>query len=615
MRSAIAAMRSRHLQRLACALCLFVCAGPRALATPPAAISEQSFASIRSAMRALIRQEMKAKDVVGLSIALVDDQKVVWTEGFGYADRARRVPAGADTLYATGGLSQLFTATAVLQLAERDAINLDQPVTNFLPEFSILSRAANAPAITPRHLLTHHSGLPAMHFKNMWTPRPEPLATFVARLKEEYAAAPAGQVYSPSFPGYDLLGRLIEIHCQQVFARCMQERLLVPLGMPHSTFTSEPTEPTLFAMHYWKDKPIAAPTVRDLPAAGLVSSVAELTHFVRMLFADGKLDGKQILKARSVHAMLRAQNTAVALDLDTRVGMPWQLSGVRFAQAGAARGRTPEAANVAWLNNYGPFGRGRIVIVPEHKLGVIVLTNSSDATEAVEKISERLMELVLQTRTPMPSAEPHAVAVTQPSAPLTREDIVGQYATLLGLITVQADKGHYRAVMMGKTFDLRRQPDGLFSAEYRFLSLFPIPLSLLKETHLTTTKISGHRLAVAYYRNQAYRLGERIEPLRLSAAWRKRLGEYQAVERDPLLDLVKFGNVALDYTDGLLYIRYRVPGWLGLIANIPVKPVSDTELVIEGTGWLMGETVQVVRRAGKETLLYSGYEFRRIGAH
>jgi hypothetical protein len=304
----------------------------------------------------------------------------------------------------------------------------------------------------------------------------------------------------------------------------------------------------------------------------------------------------------------------VALDLDNHVGMPWQLSGVRVAQPGAASGRTPEAVNVAWLNNLGPFGSGRILIAPDHKLGVIVLANSSGATAAVEKISERLIELVLQTRTPMTSAEPHTVAVTEPSAPPTREDIVGQYATLLGLITVKADNGRYRAVMLGKTFELRRQPDGLFAAEYRFLRLFPIPLSLLKETRLTMTKIGGHQLAVVYYRNQTYCLGERIEPLRLSAAWRRRLGEYQAVERDPLLDLIKFGNVSLAYTDGLLYIRYPVPGWLGLIAKIPVKPVSDTELVVEGTGWLMGETVQVVQRAGKETLRYSGYEFRRIGA-
>ena len=69
-------------------------------------------------------------------------------------------------------------------------------------------------------------------------------------------------------------------------------------------------------------------------------------------------------------------------------------------------------------------------------------------------------------------------------------------------------------------------------------------------------------------------------------------------------------TVALVHADGMLYFRYRVPGWLGLTANVPVRPVSDTELVIEGTGWLLGETVQVVQHDGKELLRYSGYELR-----
>jgi hypothetical protein len=252
-----------------------------------------------------------------------------------------------------------------------------------------------------------------------------------------------------------------------------------------------------------------------------------------------------------------------------------------------------------------------MLLVPEHKLGVIVLTNSSGATEAVEKVSERLMELVLQNRKPMTPAESRQM-VMSPSVPPKREDLVGHYATPLGLISVKADAGRYRAQMLGKSFNLLRQPEDLFAAEYRLLGLIPIPISMLKEARITTTKIGGQHFAIAYYRNQAHRLGTRIEPLRLSAAWRKRLGEYQIVERDPLLDLVKLGNVVLVYNDGLLYFRYRVPGWLGLVANVPVKPVSDTELVTSGTGWLMGETVQVVQRDSRETLRYSGYEFRPV---
>ena len=595
-------MSNHNRLRLVCSLFLVAFSAPAALAAEPVALTTEQLAPIKHAVSELIRKEMKAKDVPGLSIALVEDQKILWAEGFGFADRARRVPARAETLYSTGGLSMLFTATAVLQLADQGTIDLDQSVKKYLPEFSIRTRFAPAPAITPRHLLAHLSGLPAMHFMNMWTPKPEPLGAFVARLKEEYAANPPGHVYSPSFPGYDVLGRVLEVHCRQPFAACMQERLLAPLGMQRSTFNMELADRALFATHYWSGKPVSSVTVRDVPAAGLVSNVAELARFMRMLFGNGKLDGKQVLKARSVSEMLRVQNAGVGLDLDTRVGMGWRLSGVRFPQAHA----------VAWLSNESPFARGRMLIVPEHRLGVIVLTNSSGATEAVEKVSERLMELVLQNRKPAIPVELQQAA-TAPSALQKRDDILGHYATALGLISVKADGGRYRAQMLGKTLDLKLQPEGLFAPEYRFLGLFPIPISVMKEARLTTRRVGTQHVAVAYYRNQAHRLGTRIQPVRLSGVWRKRLGEYQAVKRDPLLDLVKLGNVALAHTDGLLYFRYRVPGWLGLVVNIAMKPVSDTELVISGTGWLMGETVQVVRRDGKEALRYSGYEFRRIG--
>ena len=600
MNSAQFSRRVRRSLRLTCSLVL-LCAISSSLAAESVLTTEQ-LATIRHAVTELIRAEMKSKGVEGLSIALVEDQRTTWAEGFGHADVARRLPAQANTLYTLGGLSTLLTAAAVLQLADRGAIDLDQPVKKYLPEFSIRSRFANAPVISVRHLLSHHSGLPAMHFKDMWTPKPEPLAAFVARLKDEFVASPPGLVFSPSFPGYDVLGRVLETHCQKPFTVCMHERLLAPLGMPHSTFDVEHAHKPLLATHYLKDKPIASQTVRDTPAAGLVSSVAELARFMQMLNANGKSDGKQILKPGSVSEMLRPQNTGVALDLDTRVGLGWRLSGVRL----------PATGNVAWLSNESPFSRGRMILAPEHKLGVIVLTNSSNSTEVVEKISERLMELVLQTR---PSGAPPAArqtAVTQPAAVPARDDLVGHYATPLGLITVKLDNDRYRAQMLGKSLRLIRQPEGLYAPEYRLLGLFPIPISVMKESRMTTAKVGGRHLAIAYYRNQAHRLGERIAPVRLSPVWRKRLGDYQPVERDPLLEIMKFGTVALIHADGLLYFRYRVPGWLGLTANVPVRPVSDTELVIEGTGWLLGETVQVVQHDGQEHLRYSGYELQLL---
>ena len=595
------ALHTRRATRR-CLVLVAMLLAPVAFAAGESAMPPTDPAALRTAMGALIREQMQAHDSVGLSIALIDDQKLVWAEGYGYADRERKLPARADTLYSVGSITQAFTAAAVLQLADQGMIRLDEPLRKYLPEFHMRSRFADAPPLTPRHLLSHLGGLPAMHFRDMWTPRPEPLAAFIARLRDEYVAFPPGQVCVPSFPGYDVLGRMIEVECGQPYPACVQARLLAPLAMRGSTFDFARVEPTRRAMHYWDEKPIPSQTVRDVPAAGLTSSVEELGNFVRMLFADGRFGERQVLSAGAVREMLRAQNTRVALDLDNRVAMPWRLSGVHF----------PQARTVAWLNNDSPFARGRILLVPEHKLAVVVLTNTSGSSEVVEKVSERLMELALEGRAPRPAApagDPALVPI--PDRP-THADIEGHYASNIGLISVRAHGEHYRASMLGKTLEILPQADGLLATEYRLLGLIPIPISVLREVRIGRAQIAGRDLAVAYYRDRAYRLGEKITPQPLPAAWRNRLGEYQIVERDPLLELIDLRHVHLDYADGLLYFRYRVPGWLGLVAKIPVRAVSDSELVSEGTGWMMGETVHVVRRDGREVLRFSGYDFERM---
>src|SRR5579871_4451731 len=80
----------------------------------------------------LIRREVADKGLPALSIALVDDQTVVWAKGYGFSDPEKKTP---DTVYRVGSVSKLFTDLAIMQLVERGAIDLDAPVTKFLPDF------------------------------------------------------------------------------------------------------------------------------------------------------------------------------------------------------------------------------------------------------------------------------------------------------------------------------------------------------------------------------------------------------------------------------------------------------------------------------------------------
>ena len=180
-----------------CVLLLSGCAG-----TPPRPtnIASGDYVPAKQYLSAVIKQDMAKHDVKGLSIALIDDQKVVWVEGFGYADVANQVPATADTVYRIGSISKVLTATEIMRLAEQGKVDLDKAVTAYVPEFSIQNRFADSKPITLRALLAHHSGLPSDVLKGMWVDHPVSLTEYIMALHEESLASPPQLLYKGGSP-------------------------------------------------------------------------------------------------------------------------------------------------------------------------------------------------------------------------------------------------------------------------------------------------------------------------------------------------------------------------------------------------------------------------------
>ncbi len=95
----------------------------------------KNYAAAVEMIERFITHEMADKDLPALSIALVEDQQIVWAKGFGFADPKRKVPATAETVYRVGSVSKLFTDIAIMQLVEQGKIDLDAPITRYLPNF------------------------------------------------------------------------------------------------------------------------------------------------------------------------------------------------------------------------------------------------------------------------------------------------------------------------------------------------------------------------------------------------------------------------------------------------------------------------------------------------
>src|SRR5215207_7579875 len=99
--------------------------------------------------------EVRSGAISGATIALVADQKIIFLNGFGFADKQNRIPARADTVYRAGSISKLFTALSAMQLVEQGRLDIDKPVTNCLPDFRITVPFEDAQPITLRQLMSH----------------------------------------------------------------------------------------------------------------------------------------------------------------------------------------------------------------------------------------------------------------------------------------------------------------------------------------------------------------------------------------------------------------------------------------------------------------------------
>jgi len=112
--------------------------------------------------RASVPAIMKKSKIPGAAIALVDDKGIIWAEGFGYTNRKKESPVTPKTTFHICSMSKMFTVLAVMLAVQDGILDLDEPITTYLPDFKVNSRYEENPEekITLRRLLSHTSGLP-----------------------------------------------------------------------------------------------------------------------------------------------------------------------------------------------------------------------------------------------------------------------------------------------------------------------------------------------------------------------------------------------------------------------------------------------------------------------
>jgi CubicO group peptidase (beta-lactamase class C family)/D-alanyl-D-alanine dipeptidase len=402
---------------------------------------------------AFIQKQVADKRLPGLSIALVDDQRVVWAKGFGFADPGKKKPATAETVYRVGSVSKLFTDLAVMQLVERGALDLDEPVKKYL-EDSFKPANKFDKEITLRHLMSHRSGLVRESpVGNYFDPDEPSLEKTIRSLNGIDLVYEPGKKVKYSNAGIAAIGLAIEKTQKEKFSRYLGRTLLAPLGMKRSSFEPDPDVVKHLAkanMWTYHGREFLAPTFElgMAPAGCMYSTVLDLSRFLEFLFAKGKsADGDALVKPATLDAMYKPQ--FAKKDDKQKFGLGFAISEFegrrRLGHGGAIYGFATDLS-----------------ALPEDKLGVVVIASLDGANAVVTRISSEALRLMLAVKAKK------ALPAIQESAPLKD----GEAAKLAGRYKAGKDSFELRDSggrllfwpgQGGFLYEMRKQGDDLIA--------------------------------------------------------------------------------------------------------------------------------------------------------
>jgi CubicO group peptidase (beta-lactamase class C family) len=330
-------MKKMRTMMFITALCLTLScvgyAGQLSIGSPKdVGISPEKLERVRPAVQALVDEGK----IAGATVVVARKGRVVLFENFGMMDRDTASPMKSDTIYRIYSMTKPITSVAIMMLYEQGKLDLDDPVSKYIPEFKGLKVYAESGEhtdqireMTIRDLLRHTSGLTYGFFGN--TPvdrlyrdanilgRRSTLETMVDKLSRIPLLHQPGIKWHYSV-STDVLGRLVEVISGQPLDRFFRRRIFRPLGMKDTAFHVPRKKIGRFTVCYG---PTAADKlyVTDNPAesrylekptlfsggGGLVSTAADYLRFCQMLLNKGRLDGRRLLRPETVDMMTSDQ--------------------------------------------------------------------------------------------------------------------------------------------------------------------------------------------------------------------------------------------------------------------------------------------------------------------
>ena len=553
-----------------------------------------------------IRTVMKEHNIPGLTIALVDGQRVVWAEGFGYADKEKQTPVTTDTVMMIGSVSKFLTALMAMQLVDDATFSLNAPIGSYVNDFAMSSRFENqANGWTIRTMLDHHSGIPGDIYNgsfvsgSYWSGYTDWMINY---FKDDYPLYPARTLASYCNSGFNLVGEAIGRHDGVDFTLAGQRRLFRPLKMTHSSFLPDnPMVVKNLATGYDPDgSPAPVAVVNMMATGGAFSRPLDMANIIKMIIADGTFAGAEFLSRNALAEIGRF--TPGPLDLDSFFKPGLGLDSVDDPTLNYA-GRT-------WLKN-GSTGKfeALLEILPDQHLGAFV--NINCANSQTFPVLRNVLQLAVEEKTGVKPPDPVQMPTPKEASwPRKKLDAVaGYYVTRTGVDRfVPAENGTLRHMknshgQAATHVDYRPHTNRRFFApghpgwqfEFKSINGHDVVTACGDDGSARTQLVYGGYAEGLY--------GVRYTPPAISEAWSKRCGTMwfanNLVYDDYPLTEGQISGWMLSESDGILSIEG--------ISSATLAPVSDTVAYAAGLFTRGDGAVRITTDGDQEHLWFGGY--------
>ncbi len=317
----------------------------------------QSFDAARNS----IRKRMTDLDAPSVAVAVARDGKILWEEGFGWADREKRIATTPHTLYSLASISKPITATGLMVLVQAGKVDLDRAVNDYLGAVKIVAKVGDARQATVRRVANHSSGLP-LHYHFFYADEPYRPPSFEETLRKYGMLVTApGERYQYSNLGFGILDEVISRVAGSAYREFMQREVFEPLGLSEMSIEVSGSVKAPAAVRYGSDG-------RALPfywfdhtgASAAWASAHDLARFGMFHLKAHLPEQKAILRDETIDAM----QAPTAPDEDgAGYGVAWHIG---------------EANGYRWVSHGGSMAgvRTLLFLIPSEKIAAVALCNA-----------------------------------------------------------------------------------------------------------------------------------------------------------------------------------------------------------------------------------------------